>query len=230
MKIGVLSDIHGNARAFAAVKDQLRTEGCERCFFLGDICGYYFRQNEILDELRAWPSLVSVSGNHDRFFLDSLTDESRAHIYEEAFGRSFHHLQREISPENLDFLQQLEAGRVLAGEGMALFHGSPWEPLYEYIYPDTPLQRFAELEYDVVFLGHTHRPMVREYAGKLIVNPGSVGQPRDGGWPSYAVYDTVTRRAEIRRVPYDVMGQIEEVRRSGDPTPYLIEALLRIQP
>lgn len=227
MKIGVFGDVHGNWFAFERIFHALHKERCDRLFFLGDICGYYYRQNDILDILRNTPNLEGVRGNHDDAFLQTLSPgrTNRA----DGIGKSFVRLRESITPENREYLESLPASLIMDEYGTAFFHGSPWSPLTEYIYPDSGLERFNELPYRLVFLGHTHYPMDIRIGDCRVVNPGSAGQPRNGGWPSYAVYDYETGVSAIRQVPYDVSAMTAEVRDMKEEDPYLLDVLERVE-
>jgi predicted phosphodiesterase len=229
MKIGIFSDVHGNLYAFESIYNELKKEGCDLHLFLGDVCGYYFGQNEVIDMLREIPNLEALAGNHDIMFLKSREDKNLLKAYTERYGLSFELLASTISPENLDFLRRLPKEFHLGRYGLAGFHGSPWSYLEEYVYPDSPTERFDTLEYDIVFLGHTHwaMDMIRERI--RIVNPGSAGQPRDGGWPSYAVYDAGNKKLEVKRVNYNVNALIADIKSRKDTNPYLIDVLKRIR-
>jgi putative phosphoesterase len=228
VRIGLFADVHGNLRALEAVWLDLRQESCDCHLFLGDVCGYYFQANEAIGLMRTIPHLLSVSGNHDALFLRLLDNPARADDYSAAFGLSFRLLRESIHPEALAFLRALPREVHLNEVGLAAFHGSPWRPLDEYVYPDAPLERFDALPWRYVCLGHTHRPMDKPRAGIRLVNPGSTGQPRDGGWPSYAVLDTAAETVSIRRVAYDVEELAAEVETRAGAHPYLVDALRRI--
>jgi predicted phosphodiesterase len=101
-------------------------------------------------------------------------------------------------------------------------HGSPKDPLEEYIFPDSPdyvfLDFFNYVKSDVVIIGHTHIPFVKKINGKMVINPGSVGQPRDGDpRASYAVFNTDTRKVEIRRVSYNINEVAQRIGEVGLP-------------
>jgi predicted phosphodiesterase len=233
MKIGVFSDIHGNIFAFEAIYRELKEEGCDRHFFLGDICGYYYYQNEVIELLNEIPNLTALKGNHDVMFLESLKDEKIMESNIKTYGQSFPNLKETVTPDSLEYLRRLKTCATIEGSDgdadMAAFHGSPWNPIYEYIYPDAIMDRFDALSYEVVFLGHTHYPMDIQRKHIRIVNPGSAGQPRDGHWPSYAIYDTQKKEVEIKRVSYDVDKMIADVKNRDSGNPYLVEVLERIQ-
>ncbi|MCP5054098.1 MAG: metallophosphoesterase family protein, partial [bacterium] len=208
---------------------QLKNESCDRHLFLGDICGYYYHQNEIIDILKDIPNLDALAGNHDVMFLESIGNEAAMARNITIYGHSFPNLKETISPGSLEYLKRLKTCVTLDEYNIAAFHGSPWNPVYEYVYPDAFMDRFDELSYQVVFLGHTHYPMDIQRKRIRIINPGSAGQPRDGHWPSYAVYHTKTRQAKIKRVTYDVDALIADVKEKDNGNPYLTEVLERIE-
>lgn len=227
MKIGIFGDIHGNLYAFEKIYELLKKESCDMHVFTGDVCGYYYQQNEVIDILREIPNLRAVSGNHDIMFLEALEDPYFLMHYSKNFSRSFDLLQGNITEPNLTFLRNLREESLLPEFNIAVYHGSPWRPFVEYVYPDSPLDRFKELPFEVVFLGHTHYPMDRTCDGVRVINPGSAGQPRDKGWPSYTVYDTETKKAETRRIPYDFSALIRDIENLDPNKLYLTEILQR---
>ena len=231
MRVCVLADIHGNAAPLAAAREGIVAERADVNLFLGDLCGYYYDQGETLEILRSLPNLVAIRGNHDAMFLRILDgDDELRRSYCQQFGLSMEHLLASDAVESVAaWLNSLPTSWSQAGIDVAAFHGSPWEPLDGYVYPDSPLERFAECEGGVIFLGHTHHPMVRSLGDKLIVNPGSLGQPRQGGWPTYAVVDLQTREVSLRPVEYDVAALRARIREAGDRNPYLQAVLERIR-
>ncbi len=229
MRIAIFSDIHGNRYAFAEIYKRIKAEACDIHLYLGDVCGYYYGQNEVLDTIRQLPGLHAVTGNHDALFLEAVEDDEILAHYTLHFGRSFELLKENITSANLAFLRGLPEKIHIGEYGIGAYHGSPWRPISEYIYPDAPLERFRELPFSVVFLGHTHYCMNREVKDMRVVNPGSAGQPRDGNWPSYAVYDTVTGEVEIKAVAYNVKPLIEDIKRYEEKNQYLIDVLLRVR-
>lgn len=229
MRLGVFSDIHGNLESFGKIHEHLLRETCDQYLFLGDVCGYYYRQNEIIDMLRAMPGLISITGNHDAMFLAATENESQMMFYTNHFGKSFQLLRETIRRENLDYLKSLPERAVVDSGRIALFHGSPWNPLGEYVYPDSMLEGFQELPYKVVFLGHTHYSMDRTKDNIRVINPGSAGQPRNGRLPSFAIFDTVSGDLKIKHIQFDIGAQIREVRRWEEKNPYLITVLERLE-
>ncbi|MCP4149397.1 MAG: YfcE family phosphodiesterase [bacterium] len=227
MKIAAFSDIHGNLDAFDKVVQHLKEEKCDTHLFLGDVCGYYYSQNEIIAMLKELPNLEAVAGNHDRYFLEALKDDLMMEYYTESFGQSFEHFKETITPASQAFLEALPERIQLSEYAIAGYHGSPWRPFREYVYPDSPMERFEELPYAVVFLGHTHYSMDIQGPTVRIINPGSVGQPRDGKRPTYAVYETETRKLEIKEVDYDPKPLLEEIKKRKETNAYLADILMR---
>ena len=136
-----------------------------------------------------------------------------------------------LSPSALSLLQSLPRSRTVALNGvvMNLYHGAPWDPLDGRVYPDfTDWDRFSDVPGDVILLGHTHYPFIKRYGEKLIVNPGSVGQPRDrSGKATYAILDPTTGAVQHCRVPFDPQPLIEDAQKHDAGLSYLVEVLTR---
>jgi len=229
MKIGIFSDIHGNLPAFEKVYSKLMRERCDRYYFLGDICGYYFNQNEVIDMMREIPNLEAIAGNHDVLFLKAIESDVVMFNYTDRFGLSFKQLKENITHANLDYIEKLPKRKVTEDGMIGLFHGSPWSPLEEYVYPDAAMYRFDCLPDKYVFLGHTHRSMDIRRDEVRIINPGSSGQPRDGNWPTYAVLDTESGKAEIKSVPFDIDRLLKDIEQRNDTNTYIVDILRRIK-
>lgn len=201
MRIGVLADLHGNAPALEAALADLRAAGVTRALVAGDLTGYYPYVNETLDLLRTFDCTV-VLGNHDGYLLGRLAckDESW-----KAYGLDV--VDRIITVEHRAWLdtQPFQRELIVDGRTILLCHGSPAGP-EDYAYPNR--EDFSAFEVpgvDVVVMGHTHIPLVRHHAGRLLLNPGSCGQPRDyDPRAAFAILNTEGLSVELRRVPYDV--------------------------
>lgn len=227
MRIGVFADVHGNIYAFEKVFASLKQEGADLYVFCGDICGYYYYQNEVVEILQSMNRLVCVAGNHDRMFLRTLQDDDFSREYEKKYGRSCSLLAENITEKNLEFIKDMPDKHVFDDYSMAVFHGSPWDNLNEYVYPDSPLGKFIELPYSYILLGHTHYPMDRSVGRVRVVNPGSCGQPRDYRDCSYAIVDIKRQEVEFRRVQYNVDSLIKDVQRNKEENSHLTEVLER---
>lgn len=200
MKLGLLSDVHGNPIALATCLRALEASKVDRVHFLGDAVGYLDGGREVLRMLGEAGAICQM-GNHDAMLLGQLPlDPARDRIYR--LG-----VQRErLDATELAELASWPETRELVVDGVRILfvHGSPRPSITEYLYPDTPIELPAGFAHDVVFVGHSHRPFIRRHDEVLVVNVGSVGLPRDrGDLASLAVFDTATREARVLRIPFD---------------------------
>jgi putative phosphoesterase len=221
MRIALLSDVHGNAIALDVCLKRVRILGVDAVYFLGDAVGYLPAAREVLDRLEQ-ESIPCQQGNHERMLLSpaEVTAE-REETYRLGKARA------ELVPAHLQRIAAWPTQRelTLGPRSILLVHGSPKAPLDGYVYPDTDLTDFHDIRYDVVIMGHTHRPFVRESGCKLFVNTGSVGLPRDrGDLAAFAVYDAQTRTAEIVRIELDVNAILAAY---GDQVAESVRACLR---
>lgn len=200
MKIGLLSDAHGNAIAVAACLRAMDELGVEAVYFLGDAVGYLPGERDVLRMLEA-RRVICQRGNHEAMLLGELPlAADRERIYQLAAARE------RLSPDERAELASWPDRRVirLGERTVFLAHGSAQSPLEGYVYPDADLSRFDGLPYDAIFVGHTHYPFVARRGEMLIVNVGSCGLPRDeGDKPGFAVYTSETHTCEIFRVRVD---------------------------
>lgn len=206
----------------------LKGEGADLYLFLGDLCGYYFDQEEIFTELLNIPNLIALRGNHDQILLEiSRGDEILRQNYLEKFGRSMEYLLEKDCHDMILWLSELPGSSLQLPGEMIAAHGSPRDPMDGYIYPDTSLDIFLEESSDFFLLGHTHYPMDRRIGKKRIVNPGSLGQPRNGGWPSYAVIDLPSGSVVFREIRYEKKNFLQQIEKIDRDNEYLREILFR---
>ncbi len=203
MKIGVISDIHGNLPSLKAVLQIFDEKNVDTIVCLGDMIGYFHQSLEVLD-LVMNSNIITILGNHEAYLLGILEcPKERLAAY------NLDNVKNRIDLKRLSWLKGLPRNISMTHEGVniAFFHGSPWSPLDEYIYPDcTTLSRFSHLPYDFVFLGHTHYQMIKTLGSTTIVNPGSCGLPRDGDCRCGAAIFHIGNgiHIELLRVEYDV--------------------------
>lgn len=228
MRIAVLSDIHGNLQALEAVLRDAQQRGVEGMVHLGDLVGYGPKSEEVVQRVRA-EDLAGVVGNYDLAVCHLDADLGQALYLKpslSAVGRATYLWTRDhVGEETRTFLRSLPAQlRVEEGDLACLFtHGSPERP-NEYLLPDTPDARLQELfegtGAQVLVVGHTHVAQVRRVGESVLLNPGSVGRPKDGDpRASYLILDTTSGlRAEQIRVEFDVESVAAESIRSGLPT------------
>ena len=207
MKLGLISDIHGNSFAFKAVLGILERQ-VEQILFLGDLVGYYAFVNECTE---VWERCISVRGNHDEILLQCLVSGSApTEEYNRRYGSALARSLSTLSEKTKDLIRSwpIKRSQQIGNVRVAMYHGAPWDPLNGRVYPDfKDWSRFDECEEDVILLGHTHYPLVQQLPGKLVINPGSVGQPRDhSGSACYGILDSETMTVHLQRIAYDPRG------------------------
>ncbi len=210
MKVAVLADIHANLPALEKVLEEI--EGMSK-FCCGDLVGYNPFPNEVIDLVKK-ENVVSILGNHDHAVLTGDTS-----WFNRIAASAIEWTVKELTAENLEFLKTLAQSY---DNEFYMIHGSPKNPLEEYILPEAPEYVFRDFfnytKSDIIVLGHAHVPFVKRIDEKLIFNPGSVGQPRDfDSRASYAILDTETKELEIKRVDYDIERTAERIVKEGLP-------------
>jgi putative phosphoesterase len=209
-KLNLIADIHANLPALEAVLDELPRA---KTIHLGDVVGYNPYPREVIELLRE-KRIASVLGNHDHAVVTGDTA-----WFNPVAARAIEWTREQLGGEELAYLSSLPL--EIKNEVYAV-HGSPRRKLEEYVYPDYPkevLSAFLKLaSRGVLAMGHTHIPFSRKLGGTLIVNPGSVGQPRDGdARASFACIDLATLEVEIVRVEYDISRVAKDILRAGLP-------------
>jgi len=231
MRVLVLSDIHANLEALNAVLDDAGP--FDVLWSLGDVVGYGPEPEACITAIRSFEH-ASIPGNHDWGVLGRLdladfnADARQANLW----------TRDQLSAESRRYLEDLPETQII-GE-FTLAHGSPRYPIWEYIlYPSTAALNLPYFETAICLVGHTHVPIlftatedrsaeasalepdltISLQGGRYILNPGSVGQPRDGDpRASYVILDTDTCSCELRRVPYTIARTQERMRELGLPT------------
>jgi predicted phosphodiesterase len=213
MRLAVISDLHGNLPALEAV---LADAGSVDAFVCcGDLVGYYPDVAQVVERVRG-VGARSVRGNHELMVTGAVpVPPARAGYYGIELTR------RALAAEQLAWLAALPPSLKLScdGQEVEVRHASPWDE-ETYLYPDTPALGAVALDAGSwLLLGHTHHPMLVRAGRGFVVNPGSVGQPRD--WDpkaAYGVLDTAAGRWESRRVAYDHRRYQRRLERLGvDP-------------
>ncbi|MGH9458769.1 MAG: metallophosphoesterase family protein [Thermoanaerobaculia bacterium] len=235
MRVLVLSDIHSNLPALRAVLSATQRKRFDAVFCLGDIVGYGAHPNQVVERLRRLRApLVAIRGNHDR----AVAAEEEPAGFNYAAREAVVWTRTRLAPANRHFIRALREGPV-ADRGVTLCHGSPVDE-DEYLFggPDV-LQALSAVTTDLALCGHTHVPMVFrvrphgevdvmlvrgdatlrfEQGSRYLVNPGSVGQPRDRDpRAAYAIVDLTRGAVHFRRVSYDVAAAQEAILGAGLP-------------
>jgi predicted phosphodiesterase len=232
MRVAVISDVHGNLAALEAVLEAIRPEGLDAIWCLGDTVGYGPQPNECCS-LVAESCAIVLGGNHDFVVAGTLDIASFSAAAREAAEWT----QTVLSEASRAFLTGLEPlARI---ESCALYHGSARDPVWEYVLDETSARATLQLaRAQIVLVGHSHLALAigteqGELDGGLapaatelllrgreawLLNPGSVGQPRDGDpRAAWLLLDTTLERAHFNRVRYDVPQTQEKMRAAGLP-------------
>lgn len=216
--IGVISDIHSNIEALKAVFADMRVVFPEvkEIYCIGDLVGYGPDPKECIEFVFNHDLVTRiVKGNHDHYVDQTVTPPQINYLAEAAISYQIRNIPLELRWELAQLPQFITIKHLNFNPEITLVHGSPQYPLDAYIYPDTPKQEnlfnyMSNTNVDILILGHTHIPFIRKQKINhdkelLMLNPGAVGQPRDGDpRASYAVVDVENLEAEIRRVEYDI--------------------------
>ena len=232
MRVLVISDIHANYTALETVlKDAGRVD---ETWCLGDLVGYGPDPNAVVEEMREIPNLTCMLGNHDVAVIGKMPIETFNGYARRAL---FYHAQV-LSASNMDFSRSLSSNAKICGDA-TLAHGSPREPLWEYILNSVSARvNFDHFTTPWCFVGHSHIQCLFALDEKadnvtldktipdktvslhprLTLNPGSVGQPRDRDpRAAYAIYETELHTWTPHRVKYNIAEVQERIRSSGLP-------------
>jgi len=218
MRILVISDIHANLDALnAVINDAINFDGV---MCLGDIVGYGPEPNECIEIVKKLPNLKCIKGNHDVAAVGDI-DIS---LFNQEAKESMLLTQALLTQESITFIRQLP--EIIEESDVTMVHGSPRNPIWEYILePYIARINFEFFKSDLCFVGHSHQPLVSSWdadegvlewgapqqgktinlINRMIINPGSVGQPRDyDPRAAYGIYHTSLKRFEFKRVEYDI--------------------------
>ena len=231
MRILIISDVHANLTALEAVLDAAAPFDSVWC--LGDLVDYGPDPNECVERIRDLPQLTCITGNHDAAVLKLISTEN----FNNDARKSSLWTGKQLTESNNQFLLNLPETAVI--ENVTLAHGSPRFPIWEYILDKrTAAENFDKFETPACFVGHSHVPLIFYRHGfekevnwlilkemnvlhvesKTILNPGSVGQPRDGDpRASFAIYEPETSTWQQFRVDYDIKSVQKRIRAAGLP-------------
>ncbi|MBI5244655.1 MAG: metallophosphoesterase family protein [Elusimicrobia bacterium] len=235
MRWGVFSDVHSNCEALAVVLEHFQQEKVDGYICCGDVTGYGAEPDKAIEMLSVLPNLCCVRGNHDLAVLGRMDISWFNDMAAAAVG----YAQTTIKPQNLRWLQDLPP-RV-DKEAFTMVHGSPRNAAEEYL---VTVQQFHDnyphFRISPCFIGHSHLPLcflmkepvsyvefgtlkegsnIRSPRGmRSVINPGSVGQPRDHDHrASCGIYDDEARAFQLRRIEYDVAEAQRKILDAGLP-------------
>ena len=235
MRVAVISDIHGNLHALEAALAAIEAERPDAVWCLGDLVGYGPRPNECCARV-AEVADVCLIGNHDLGVLEQISLDEFSH---EA-AASARWTQEVLDDKARAYLTGLTPAAEIPEAGAELYHASPRDPVWEYVLDASAMAAaLADTVQAVVMVGHSHVPLTAtveerqltaahapggtefDYSDRrVLLNPGSVGQPRDGDpHAAFVLLDLSEQLASFRRVEYDVERTQQEILDEGLPEP-----------
>ncbi len=237
MRILVISDVHANYTALEAVLNDAGPVDESWC--LGDLVGYGPDPNAVIEQVRELPHLTCILGNHDvavigRMPLEAFNTDAR---------RSLIWTEKVLTADNMDFLRILPHSTKVRGE-VTMAHGSPRDPVWEYVLNTLAARlNFDHFDTPYCFVGHSHIQSMFQLNQKndrvtmeitrvdqpiqleprVILNPGSVGQPRDRDpRAAYAIYDSQANTWEARRIAYNFAEVQQRITEAGLPEKHAV--------
>jgi putative phosphoesterase len=211
MRLLILADIHANWPALAAIQEPF-----DACLFVGDLVDYGTDPVPCVDWVRRHAHFM-VRGNHDHAVAQRITVKKSTGLHRLAAAARPIHWQA-LNPLQMKFLTRMPVTRRVALEDKQFYlvHATPRDPFDEYLQDDKAAwtARLEGVRADFVLVGHTHIPYVLQLDQTTVINPGSVGQPRDGDpRASYALIEN--GKVKLRRVKYDIDLTLKQMRDCG---------------
>ena len=237
MRYLILSDIHSNCEALTAVLARVKRKRWDKAVVLGDVVGYGANPNQAVELVRQLRPLVAIRGNHDKVCSGVEDGE----MFNRVALQAAMWTRQKLTPSNLRWLQSLPEGPQIVDGTFAVAHGTPIDE-DAYIFGEIEaLNVFRQTAFPLCFFGHSHFPVLfglspdaiqtvltdteafrfrLEPDVRYLVNPGSIGQPRDGNpLASFATFDSDTHSVTIYRVPYKVERAQRKILDAGLPRP-----------
>jgi predicted phosphodiesterase len=236
MRYLVLSDIHANLDALEAALEDASRIGYDRVLVLGDLVGYGAQPNEVIDRVRALEPVALIRGNHDKVAAGL----EPADGFNPAAQQAAEWTARALTPENREYLASRPVGPIIVDQDTEICHGSPTDEDAYITSKLSALRALKEAIRPVCFYGHTHVPVafcltetgfemvLRGSNGRedvyvepglqYLINPGSVGQPRDGDpRAAFATFEVESRVVSLYRTVYPVERAQEKIIQAGLP-------------
>ena len=214
MRTAIISDVHANLVALNAVLGEIDSMGINHIISAGDVVGYYPYPNEVIQRFRE-RGIVGIAGNHDRTVVRTQVSSMNPIAGEAARWTS-----TQLNESSRSYLCNLPPRThiTIGGKLAGLYHGSPRDDT-EYVFEEGAEPELLKLSGTrLLILGHTHVPFIYRSKEGTIVNPGSVGQPRDGDpRASFMVYDSTKDDFTIRRKEYDIQAVVLAISQAGLP-------------
>lgn len=233
MKIALLSDIHSNATALEAVLASAEKAQVDAFMVAGDLVGYYFEASVVLSLIKSHHKpFYFVRGNHEDMLLKAMTCPTSLREISVRYGPGIELALSQLTDLDVKWIAGLPPLLEIVDFSCSILlsHGSPYS-VDEYVYPDADMvELISSLPYQpkVLVMGHTHYPFVKIVGDCLVVNPGSVGQPRNRvPGAHWALLDTQTLNVKLLVEPYDTSHLRQSCIELAPNHPYLHEVLIR---
>jgi len=222
MRYLIFTDIHGNLEAFLIFLKFAQKHKIDHYLFLGDLVGYGASPNEIIQKIRVLKPISTIRGNHDKAVCEIDTVQT----FNPIAASAIHWTRQNILKKNLTYLDRLKKGPLIINDEISICHGAPFDEDH-YIFGEfDAAEAFLHVKTPICFFGHTHFPFVYtekdhfvegtfltgnsneikiEKGTKYLINPGSIGQPRDrNSRAAWAIYDSKTKKIKFFRLEYDI--------------------------
>ncbi len=234
MKYLVISDIHSNLEAFEKLLNIKKVKEVDKILFLGDLVGYGANPNEVIELFRSLKNVAYIRGNHDKV----VAGIESSSLFNPVAAFSAEWSKNNVTKENLEFLKNIEMGPKIVDHFSTICHGSVFDEDYYVFSVFEASESMKSMETSVAFYGHTHFPVmyllrnnkidtvpfVKDTKIKLdsntkyLINPGSIGQPRDKDpRPSYIIFDSNKRELLFQRFSYSIKKTQKKIREAGLP-------------
>lgn len=234
MRYLIFSDIHSNLEAFEKFISQRRIKQIDKYLFLGDLVGYGPNPNEVISLFREMANMHTVRGNHDKV-IANLESSS---LFNPAAAFSAEWTKLHIAETNMHYLKNLARGPLVVDRCVTICHGSTFDEDYYVFSIFEAVESFKFMETSIGFFGHTHFPIIYYLRNdkmdvvplvdntrikldantRYLVNPGSIGQPRDKNPnSSFIIFDSTKRELQFIRYAYDVKSTQRKIREAGLP-------------
>lgn len=231
MKIAILSDIHANIDAFELVMKNIDKDGIDAILIAGDLVGYYYHPDKVINICMSRDNIYCIRGNHDKNFLNALEDEKLMKKLISKYGSSYRITQKKLSDNQIYWLQNLppKIEIELDNKMITMAHGSIKSEV-EYVYPNqTNIDLIKHLSNSMyTILGHTHHPFTWNNKDRWLINPGSIGQPRDqSAVSSYFYLDLKSNVLEHKKIKFPIENILSEISEFDPENEYLHKVLTR---
>ena len=225
----IFTDIHGNLEAFLALLKFIKKKKIDHYIFLGDLVGYGASPNEIIKEIQRLKPISMIRGNHDK----AVSQLDSVQTFNPIAATAIHWTRQNIEQKNLNYLLRIKEGPLIVNDHITICHGAPFDEDH-YIFGEfDAAEAFLHFKTPLCFFGHTHFPFVYterknvvegtfltgnsneikiEKDTRYLINPGSIGQPRDRNpLASCAIYNSKTKKIKFYRLEYEMEKAMRKI-------------------